>query len=176
MTEMTSAGIGTRRNSPDPLTVEHEEQLWSSGTVGFHSSKALSYAVFYYNCKVFGFRAMNEHVNLIAEQYGFGADKEDDLIIFNARISKNVEGGLHKRKVDIKTVKQYRHPSNCRCVVAVFREYMRCIPSSGISYRKLLSSREARNVRYGAQAAEIDVRGSEVYQSLWQGYLCNAVI
>ena len=94
MKEMTSAGIGTKRNSADPLTVEDEEQLWSSGTVGFQSSKALSYAVFCYNFKVFGFRAMNEHVNLMAEQYEFGADKEGDFIIFNGRISKNIQGGL----------------------------------------------------------------------------------
>ena len=48
MKEMTTAGIGTKRKSPDPLMVEDKKQLWSSGTVGFHSSKALSYAVFYY--------------------------------------------------------------------------------------------------------------------------------
>ena len=49
---------------------------------------------------------------------------------FIGRISENVEGGLQQRKVDLKTVKQYARPCNRRCVVAVFREYMRCIPSS----------------------------------------------
>ena len=52
------------------------------------------------------------------------------FIIFNGRISENVEGGLQQRKVDLKTVKQYARPCNLRCVVAAFREYMRCIPSS----------------------------------------------
>ena len=56
MKEMTAAGIGTKKTSADPLTVQDEEQLWSSGTIGFHSSKALSYSVYFYNCKVFGFR------------------------------------------------------------------------------------------------------------------------
>ncbi len=43
---MTSAGIGTTKNMADPLTLPDEELLWSSGTIGFHSSQALSYAVF----------------------------------------------------------------------------------------------------------------------------------
>ena len=62
-------------------------QRYSSGTVGFHSSKPTSYALFYYNCKGFGFRAMNDHVNLMAEQYEFGANKEGGFVIFNGRIS-----------------------------------------------------------------------------------------
>ena len=87
--------------------MQYEEQLWSSGTIGFHSSKALSYSVYFYNCKVFGFRAMNEHVSLMAEQYEFGSDK--DVV----KISKNVQGRLQQRKVDVKTIKQYMlsHPT-----------------------------------------------------------------
>ena len=88
MKEMTAAGIGTKKTSADPLTVQDEEQLWSSGTIGFHSSKALSYSVYFYNCNVFDFQAMNEHVNLMVEQYEFGSDKDGDFITFNGRISK----------------------------------------------------------------------------------------
>ena len=62
MKEMTSNGIGTTKQVADPLTLADEEQLWSSGTIGFHSSQALSYGVYFYNCKMFGFRVMNEHV------------------------------------------------------------------------------------------------------------------
>ena len=70
------------------------------------------------------------HVNVMAEQYDFGTMKAISFIIFNERISENVEGGLRQRKVDLKTVKQYARPSNRRCVVEVLREYMRCIPGS----------------------------------------------
>jgi hypothetical protein len=61
MKEMTASGIGTKKKSADPLTTEDEEQLWSSGAIGYHSTKPLSYTVFFYNCKVFGFRGMNKH-------------------------------------------------------------------------------------------------------------------
>ena len=120
MKEMTAAGIGTKKTtSADPLTLQDEEQLCSSGTISFHSSKSLSYSVYFYNCKVFGFRAMNEHVSLMAEQYEFGSDKDD------VKISKNVQGRLQQRNVDVKTIKQYAQPSNHLCVVALFREYLR---------------------------------------------------
>ena len=76
MKEFTAAGIGPKKTSADPLALQDEEQLWSSGTIGFHSSKALNHSVYFYNCKVFGFRGMNEHVSLMAEQSEFGSDKD----------------------------------------------------------------------------------------------------
>ena len=112
MKEMTIAGIGTKKTSADPLTVDDEEQSRSTGTIGFNSAKALSYAVFFYNCKVFGFRAMNEHVSLVAEQYEMGTDKDGEFITFNGRVPKNVQGGLQQRKVEVKTIKQYAQPLN----------------------------------------------------------------
>ena len=69
------AGIGTEKASADPLTVQDEEQLCSSATIGCHLSKSLSYSVYFYNCKVFVFWAMNEHVCLMVEQYEFGSEK-----------------------------------------------------------------------------------------------------
>ena len=39
--------------------------------------------MFFYNCQVFGFRAMNEHVNLMVEQYEFAKDKEGEFLTFH---------------------------------------------------------------------------------------------
>ena len=156
MKEMTSAGIGTTKSAADPLTLADEEQLWSSGAIGFHSSQALSYAVFFYNCKVFGFRAMNEHVNLSIEQYEFGADETGEFVKFHGRVSKNVQGGLQQRKVNVKEIKQYAQECNARCVVKLLREYMKCIPSSGRFYRKPLPSSEPGDIRFGNQPIGIN--------------------
>ena len=69
------AGICTEKALADLLTVQDEEQLWSSATIGCHLSKSLSYSVYFYNCKVFVFWAMNEHVCHMVEQYEFGSEK-----------------------------------------------------------------------------------------------------
>ena len=102
-----------KTTSVDPITVQNEEQLWSSGTIGFYLSKELSYSVHYYNCEVFGFRAMYEHVSLMTGQYEFVSDKD------GVKISKNVQEVLEQRKVDVKTIKQYaaNQPSTCRSIV-----------------------------------------------------------
>ena len=36
---------------------------------------------------------MNEHVNLMAELYEFGSDKDGDFITFNGRIVKTISKG-----------------------------------------------------------------------------------
>ncbi len=58
----------------------------------------------FYNYKVFGFRAMNEHVNLVVEQYDFGVNETGEFIRFHGRVSKNVQGGLQQRKVDVNDI------------------------------------------------------------------------
>ena len=90
MKEMTAKSIGVKTNSASPLSEDDEKQLWDSGAVGFHTSKALSYGVFFYNCKVFGLRGMNEHVNLTVEQYEFGKDSLGEYLVFTSRMSKNL--------------------------------------------------------------------------------------
>ena len=69
-----------------------------------------------------------------SKQYEFDDEKDGGFIIFNARIAKNVQGGLQQRKVDVKTIKQYAQPFNSRSVVAVFKEYLTCIPRTGKFY------------------------------------------
>ena len=145
MKEMTASGIGVKTNSASPLSRAEEKQLWDSGVIGFHSSKAVSYGVFFYNCKIFGFRAMNEHVNLMVEQYEFGKDSQGEFVIFTGRVSKNVQGGLEQRKVDVKSIKHYAQPSNRRCVVRLLKQHMRLIPAN----RKPLPSKEPGDTRFG---------------------------
>ena len=159
MKEMTAASIiGTNKTSADPLIVQDEEQLWSSGTIGFHSWKALNYSVYFYNCKVFGFRARNEHDSLMAEQYEFGSDKDNDFITFNGRISKNDQRGLQQRKIDVKLPNSMlSHPTIDALIVSLFREYLKCILNSGRFYRKPLQRKELGDISFGEQRIAINI-------------------
>ena len=105
---------------------------------------------------MFGFRAMNEHVNLVVEQYEFGVNETGEFIRFHGRVSKNVQGGLQQRKVDVKDIIQHAQESNPRCVVKLFKEYMKCVPSTGRFYRKPLASTDPGDVRFGGQHVGIN--------------------
>lgn len=41
-------------------------------------------------------------------------------------------------------------------VVKLFEEYMKCVPSTGRFYRKVLPSREAGDIRFGSQPIGIN--------------------
>eukprot|EP00058_Branchiostoma_floridae_P002244 XP_002587732.1 hypothetical protein BRAFLDRAFT_94635 [Branchiostoma floridae] len=69
MKELTAAGVGVTKRQADPLTTDDEDRLWESNTISLSTSEGMSYGVYFYNCKVFGLRAMDEHLNLLIEQY-----------------------------------------------------------------------------------------------------------
>ena len=76
---MTAKGIGVKMNSALPLSEDDEKQLWDSGADGLHMSKALSYGVFFYDCKMFGLRVMNEHVkDSLGEIHGLYRSSEQE--------------------------------------------------------------------------------------------------
>lgn len=50
---------------------------------GMHSSKALQYTVFFYNCKLFGLRAYDEHKSLECDQFDLGCDDRGKYIHFH---------------------------------------------------------------------------------------------
>ncbi|XP_066300880.1 zinc finger MYM-type protein 3-like [Branchiostoma lanceolatum] len=92
MKELKAEGVGFEKRQADPLTMEDEDKLWTSGTISTHTSMGLSHGVFFYNCKVFGLRGMDEHRRLQVEQYKFGSDVSGRYIQYTGRISKNVQG------------------------------------------------------------------------------------
>ena len=104
---MTSAGNGTKKNVADPLTLEDENQLWSSGR--------LSYTECLYSCEVFGFRALKGLVNFIVEQDEFGLDVTGIFVKYHGRVAKKVQCGLAQLKVDVKSIKQHTQVSNAQC-------------------------------------------------------------
>ena len=88
--QLTAESVETVKKHANLLTEVDESKLWDTGVVGFHSGEASSYAVFFYNCKIFGLRGMNEHVNLACEQFEFGEDSTGQFVMLNGRLSKNV--------------------------------------------------------------------------------------
>lgn len=137
---IVASGVGIHRNRADPIDDNEEDMLWNKGVIGYSSAKSLSYGVFFYNCKIVGFRGGDEHRNLDVSQYRFSHESGKQVLIFEGRTSKNVQGGLLQRKVEPKLIKQFSSPENPRCVVKLFDKYLQSIPSAGLFYRKPLQS------------------------------------
>ena len=142
MKELTAAGIGVRVLHADPVTVDDEMQLWRSGVLNTTTSKGLSYAVFFYNCKTFGLRGNTEHRNLDASQFVLRCDDTgENYVQFYSWNSKTFQGGLDQRRMQPRIVKQYAVKNdNNLCVYDVFATYLKMIPSSGPFYRTPLTA------------------------------------
>ncbi|XP_066290479.1 zinc finger MYM-type protein 2-like [Branchiostoma lanceolatum] len=141
MKELTAQGVGTVKRQADPLTTVDEETLWATGTVSTKTATGLSYGVFFYNCKIFGLRGMDEHRHLQAEQFTLGLDQNGRYLQYTGRVSKNVQGGLNHRQVDVKNIRQYAEDANPRCVVNLFATYLNSLPEKqGSFYRRPLAN------------------------------------
>ncbi|CAG2240373.1 unnamed protein product [Mytilus edulis] len=85
----------------EPITAEEENKLWIALFCNYdNDSKCLSYAVYFYNCKLFALRAADEHSDLEANQYTFGNSEEGFYLQFLGKTSKNCQGGIYHEKAE----------------------------------------------------------------------------
>ena len=145
MKELTAQGLGERK-SAEPITRDMEATLWEKGVFSRNSAQGLLNIVYFYNCKVFGLRAGDEHRNLNVEQFRFGVSNDDgsEYLEFVGRSCKTYQGGLKHRKLLPKSLKVYSAPElGDRDVVSCFKYYLSLIPKEGPFYRRPASSKSS---------------------------------
>ncbi|VDH99612.1 Hypothetical predicted protein [Mytilus galloprovincialis] len=102
----------------DPVSIDDEKILWEKGIFSMTTSEGLSFAVFYYNCKLFGFRGMDEHRDLDASQYKILIDYTQNkrclkFFVFRIRFRDSsvsavcIKGGFDKYIIPTKPI----HPN-----------------------------------------------------------------
>ena len=97
--------------------------------------------VYFYNSKVFGLRAMDEHVNLQADQFTIGSDEYNcKFLQFQGRLSKTVTGNIDC-KARPKSLRHHADPTSPRCFVRIMEIYLAAIPTEGHFYRRSLPNR-----------------------------------
>lgn len=152
MKQLHADGKGTTRRQAEPITPGKEEALWTSGELGDHSADALLNTVFYYNTKLFGLRAIDEHRNLQCEQFNVGTDTRGVYVEFNGRSTKTLKGGIKQRNVEAKSIRHYSSmPESDRCVFKLYSKYLDLIGNSGDFYRRPLSG-----LRYSRQVVGVN--------------------
>ena len=160
--QLIAKGVGTVTKQADAVTVEDEEKLWDSGVFNTDSGLGLSYIVYFYNCKLFGFRAKDEHVELTAEQFTFGFEKGVKYLQYSGRLAKNMTGNFDS-KATPKIIKQFADPDNSRCIVAIFELYLSLIPQSGRFYRRPMPKNTTSGLLFGSQNVGINKLNSYMH-------------
>ncbi|XP_033741792.1 zinc finger MYM-type protein 2-like [Pecten maximus] len=144
MKDLTSRGIGGRKKEADPISPENENVLWEKEQLGGKSSQSLLNTVFYYNCKLFGLRGMDEHRALCGEQFVLGADELGTLIEFQGRTSNNFAGGLNQRKIQPKCMKHYSEARSDRSLYDLYELYLEKVGKMGTIYRRPIQGKEMK--------------------------------
>ena len=152
MKSLSREGVGLHRNQAEPVSVKQEEMLWEKGIFDVSTSKGLLNICYFYNCKIFGLRASDEHSNLDVSQFVFGSDNDGEYVRFMGRSCKNNPGGLKDfGKYKFKDIKQYSDSENPRCFVKILQKYISLIPAEGPFYRRPLVKKYDGKIRYSTQ-------------------------
>lgn len=69
-----------------------ENVLWEGGYLGMKILVVFINIIFFYNCKLFGFRGFDEYCLLVMEQFKFDKISDKMFIIFYGCIFKNFVG------------------------------------------------------------------------------------
>ena len=137
MKELTSQGHGTSKKSAEPITRDMEAKLWDDGLFSRKTGTGLMNIVYFYNCKLFGLRAGDEHRSLTVDQYRFGTSDGCEYMEFSGRSTKTYSGGLKHRKLEAKSLRIFSVAEiGERDIVSCFKQYISLIPPDGPFYRR----------------------------------------
>ncbi|XP_045167184.2 uncharacterized protein KIAA1958 homolog [Mercenaria mercenaria] len=152
MKKLTKDGLGIGQREAKPVNEEDEKILWSKGVFGNSSSVALQHTMYFYNCKFFGLRALDEHRTLNCNQFAIGSDENGRYIEFKGTNSKTYNGGLKHRRIEPKIIRHYDENSG---IVDFYEQYLNALGLSGPFYRRPLNKSEG-HLRYGEQVVGIN--------------------
>ena len=147
MKQLAKDGLGLNRKSAEPISRKMESQLWEKGIFSRQTSEGLLHVVYFYNCKLFGVPAGDEHRSLTVEQFGFGISDGSEYVKFSGSTSKTYNGGLKHRKLAPKALKIHSVPElGERDIVDCYKYYFSLIPEKGAFYRRPSKSSPAKQL------------------------------
>lgn len=85
MAYLTAQGVGTSNRQAEPIPEEADNILSEKGLLGNSTGESMLNTLFFYNCKLFSFRAVGEHKTLSVYQFELG---QDQFINFAGRANK----------------------------------------------------------------------------------------
>ncbi|XP_064387442.1 transcriptional regulator QRICH1-like [Halichondria panicea] len=134
MKRLQKLGLGSKKRQAEPLTIEEEELLWSTGLLGCSSPQTLVDTMVFMTGLYFALRSGDKHRQLrfepcqieLVERSG-----ERPHLVYTEDISKNRPGGIKGRKVKPKVVLHHANLENPdRCFVRIFKLYNSLCPEN----------------------------------------------
>ncbi|XP_062597801.1 uncharacterized protein LOC134259217 [Saccostrea cucullata] len=112
MAELTAQGVGTSTKQAKPISEEAENVLWEKGLLGNNTGESMLNTVFFYNCKMFGLRAVDEHKTLSVNQWIVSKtrEREIDKTSLPGRKSLQYLSGILQSGGDSENNRFYRRP------------------------------------------------------------------
>jgi integrase len=89
-------------------------------------------------------------------EIGFDHENNRKYVKYTPRVTKNVQGLLKHRRVEINPIIQYEDRSNPRCLVLLYEKYLSMIPRTGPLYRKSLETVASYGPKFGANAIPVN--------------------
>ena len=114
-------------------------------------NQGLLNGVYFYNSKVFGLRALDEHVEMDRSQITIVTGGNRRGIHFAGQLCKNNQGGLRMMKIPLKDITHWADPENTRDVVSIYERYLALIPEKGRFYRRASTSKRRKGPAFGNQ-------------------------
>lgn len=84
MAELTAQGVETAIRQAE----ETENILWENGLLGNSTGESMLNTLLFYNCKLFGLKAVDEHKTLSVDQSELGQDQKSKFLNFTGRANK----------------------------------------------------------------------------------------
>ena len=171
--QLTKEGKGCQKKQAEPITPAKEHLLWTTGQLGDSTSQSMINTVFFYNTKLFGLRAMDEHRRLACEQFEVGEDNHGKYIKFDGRSTKTLTGGLHQRNLSAKSIRHYSMVSDSsRCLHNIYSSYLEAIGNTGVFYQRPLPGKRFSKQPMGVNKLSI-IKSMMCQNANIPGYFTN---
>lgn len=133
MKKSARLGNAKPKRRPEAITYDDENALWINGTFGFSNPNQIINTLVYHFGIHFSLRAGQEHRDLeFGEESQITLCEENDreFLQYVERISKNKRFGLKCTRMEPKCTRLYDAPDENRCIVKVYKEYLRHRPEN----------------------------------------------
>lgn len=149
-------GLALPQREAQPVAEEEENKIWETGVFGESDATSLQRTVFFYNCKLFGLRAADEHRELTTDQFSDGMDENGEYIEFHGKTNKTYSGSLRQRKIQPKVI---RHHDRGSGIVHLYKLYLSSLKDDSENrefYKRPLPRVGENKIRFGESVVGIN--------------------